>query len=84
MKDQTSSSYLSVQLQRAAGKVHQPSDLARGTNRATGRFRWQSAVHRFKAVAETTISQPLTSVPSLLRAFSTPRDAASLHPLAKR
>lgn len=84
MKDKKSASYLSVWLQSAASKVHQPNDLARGVIRAAEYFRWQSAVHRFKAVAETSISQPLTSVPSLLHAFGTPRDAASLHPLARR
>ena len=79
-----SASYRRVWLQAATSKVHQPNDLARGTTRAAERSRWQSAVHWVKAVAETNISQPLTSVPRLLRAFGTPRDAASLRPLARR
>ena len=79
-----SASYRKVWLQEATGKVHQLVNPARGTARAAEHSRWQSAVHWLKAVAETNISQPLTSVPRLLRAFGTPRDAASLRPLARR
>ena len=80
----TSSSYRMVWLHGATSKVHQLVNPARGFARAAEHSRWQSAVHWFKAIAETITSQPLTSAPRSLRAFGTPRDAASLRPLAKR